>query len=126
MFIRVFVDDCASAYDYDDTNEYNEFKLLFMKRFKTSDLGNLDWILGMKIYRDRKNGTLFLSQKIYVEKVLSTFQMNDCKPVSTAENTDIKLSQYTLYTDIVNNPFRQIYQCIVGSLLYAAISIYTS
>ena len=47
------------------------------------DLGAAKQILGMKIIRDKANGTLKLSQSEYVKKVLNKFNMNETKPVST-------------------------------------------
>ena len=47
------------------------------------DLGTAKQILGMRIIRAKANGTLKLSQSEYVKKVLSRFNMNEAKPVST-------------------------------------------
>ena len=47
------------------------------------DLEAAKQILGMRIIRDKANGTLKLSQSEYVKKVLNRFNMNEAKPVST-------------------------------------------
>lgn len=129
MFLGVFVDDIVSGYLKCDEIEYNQFKSQFMKRFKTSDMGDVCWILGMKVERDRVKRTLFLHQKLYIDKVLSTFKMNDCKSVFTPEDASIKLSQYNspLVTDIdyaeTMATMKKIpYAEVVGSLLYAGIT----
>ena len=41
------------------------------------DLGVAKKILGMRIIRDKTNGTLKLSPSKYVKKVLSRFNMNE-------------------------------------------------
>ena len=46
------------------------------------DLGAAKQILGMRIIRDKANGTLKHSQSEYVKKILSRFNMNEAKPVS--------------------------------------------
>ena len=44
------------------------------------DLGNAFFVLGIQIYRDRSRGILGLSQKAYIDKVLSRFGMSNCAP----------------------------------------------
>ena len=46
------------------------------KQFAMKDLGGAKQILGMRIIRDKTNGTLKFSQSEYVKKVLSRFNMN--------------------------------------------------
>ena len=57
------------------------------------DLGAAKQILGMRIIRDKANGTLNLSQSEYVKKVLSRFNMNEAKPMSTPLGSHFKLSK---------------------------------
>jgi hypothetical protein len=47
------------------------------------DFGSTKKILGMKIQRDLCVGTLFLSQKSYIEKVLEKYNLSNCKAVAT-------------------------------------------
>ena len=47
----------------------------------------------MRIIRDKANGTLKLSQSEYVKKVLSGFNMNEAKPVSTPLGSHFNLSK---------------------------------
>ena len=47
------------------------------------DLRAVKQILGKRVIKDKANGTLKLSQSEYVNKVLSKFNMNEAKPVST-------------------------------------------
>ena len=57
------------------------------------DLGATKQILGIRIMRDKANGTLKLSQLEYEKKVLSRFNMNEAKPVSTPLGSHFKLSK---------------------------------
>ena len=60
---------------------------------KMKDLGEAKKILGMEIARDRQRGTLFLTQKQYLKKVLQRFSMSEkTKPVSTPLSPHFKLS----------------------------------
>ena len=56
------------------------------------DLGSTKRILGMKIERDMSKRLLRLSQKSYILKVLSRFEMNDVKTVSTPLGQHFRLS----------------------------------
>ncbi|KAE8698394.1 hypothetical protein F3Y22_tig00110597pilonHSYRG00102 [Hibiscus syriacus] len=57
------------------------------------DLGAAKQILRMRIKRDTKLGTLILSQAEYINKVLSRFNMQDAKPVSTPLGVHFRLSK---------------------------------
>ena len=63
------------------------------KQFAMKYLGVAKQILGMRIIRDKTNGTLKLSQSEYVKKVLSKFNINEIKPVSTSLSSHFKLSK---------------------------------
>jgi hypothetical protein len=56
------------------------------------DLGATRQILGMEIFRDRRNGKLWLSQQKYVKKILLRFGMNNVKLVSVSLASHFKLS----------------------------------
>ena len=49
--------------------------------FEMKDIGEADYILGVKILRDHSKNLLGLSQKTYIKKVLERFQMHNCKPI---------------------------------------------
>lgn len=49
--------------------------------FYTKDFGHATKILGMEIVRDKKLHQLVLSQKVYLEKVLNRFSMENSKPL---------------------------------------------
>ena len=49
------------------------------KNFQMKDLGEAQYILGMKIYRDRSKKILGLNQEAYIDKVLDKFRMTESK-----------------------------------------------
>ena len=73
--------------------ELNNLKKQLSKQFAMKDLGAAKQILGIRIIRDKTNGTLKLLQLEYVKKVLSRFNMNEAKPVSTPLGSHFKLSK---------------------------------
>lgn len=54
------------------------------KCFAMKDLGEAKQILGMRISRDRKAKKLWLSQEMYIEKILERFRMHKAKLVGTS------------------------------------------
>ena len=51
-----------------DVNLLLETKKFLFSKFDMKDLGEASFVLGIEIHRDRENGVLGLSQKIYLEK----------------------------------------------------------
>jgi hypothetical protein len=48
-----------------------EMKKFLSSNFDMKDLGEASFVFGIKIHQDRSKGVLGLSQKVYIEKVLS-------------------------------------------------------
>ncbi|GJT68251.1 retrotransposon protein, putative, ty1-copia subclass [Tanacetum coccineum] len=69
--ISLYVDDMLVAAK--DMEEIKKLKIILNTEFDMKDLGAARKILGMEIIRDRKHGKLFLSQKSYIEKIISRF-----------------------------------------------------
>ena len=122
MLFCAYVDDCLGACASVDIAEYNCFKVLFMNRFRTKDLGECQWILKMELKRNRKARTLFLSQELYIEKLVQVYKLGQTKSVSVPEVNHIKLGKYYCpdngsieQKNMKNYPYRE----MVGSLLYA-------
>jgi hypothetical protein len=89
----------------------NELK----KLFEMTDLGPITKILGLKVDRDRENGTLKLSQGPYIDKILERFKMQDAHPVNTpiAPNTKLRAPEIP--------KIHPLYAQAIGSLMYAAL-----
>ena len=87
------------------------------------DLGATKQILGMRIIRDKANGTLKLSQSKYVKKVLNRFNMNEAKPVSTPLGRHFKLSkEQSLKTEKEMDHLSKVpYASAIGSLMYVMV-----
>ncbi|KAL5574922.1 hypothetical protein UlMin_016621 [Ulmus minor] len=75
-----------------DKEEIRKLKRQLGNEFEMKDLGPAKKILGMEIIRDRKQGTLFVSQCGYLRKVLAKFGMSDSKAVQTPLAAHFKLS----------------------------------
>ena len=89
------------------------------------DLGAAKQILGMRIIRDKTNGTLKLKQSEYVKKVLSRFNMNEAKPVSTPLGSHFKLSKEQSSKTKEERDHMSKVPCAsaIGNLMYAMVCI---
>lgn len=115
IIIGVFVDDLPIAYNINDEMEWLEIKSAFMSRFQMKDLGQCKLILGMRVTRDRVTGTLHVDNQVHIEKMLSTFRMDECKPAVTPASID-KLSPTTKEEE--GQVDKRLYQSMVGALNY--------
>ena len=105
------------------TEEINNIKKQLSKKFAMKDLGIAKQILGMRITRDRANGTLKISQTEYVMKILINFNMNKAKPVSTPLGSHFKLSkeQSPKTKEEMDHMSKVPYASTIGSLMYAMV-----
>ena len=117
MLIALYVDDIVLATN--DTTMLNKEKNQLMKRFEIEDQGEMHHCLGMCIKKDRSTKTMHISQKAYLENILKRFNMSNCKPVSTPMEVGKK---YEKLKDGEQTTDLREYQCIIGSLMYAAIA----
>ena len=81
VIIALCVDDVLIVSS--NSEKMNKEKQLLSQRFEMVDQGELHYLLGMSIQRDRETRTLTIKQSTYLESVLKRFDMENCKPVST-------------------------------------------
>uniref|UniRef100_A0A1Y1K3D6 Reverse transcriptase Ty1/copia-type domain-containing protein n=1 Tax=Photinus pyralis TaxID=7054 RepID=A0A1Y1K3D6_PHOPY len=95
-------------------------KILIVKRliaaeFEMRDMGEIKTFLGINIQRNRDAGTLYLSQRKYLEDVLRRFNMNNCNPVATP--MEIQTKKITRSeSEFTKKPYRE----LIGCLMYIA------
>ena len=79
-----------------DIGLLHETRRFLSNNFEMKYLDNASFVLGIQIYRDRSHGILGLSQKAYIDKVLSRFNMKNCAPGDTpiAKGDKFSLLQY--------------------------------
>jgi hypothetical protein len=122
MVITVSVDDMAVTANR--LSYIEQFKSQLAQFFEISDLGELSWLLGLKVTRDRVGRTITLSQKAYVETIVERFRLGDAKNVQTPMEPATSLSiDQSPGTHTELQAMRDIpYQRAIGSLMYAATS----
>ena len=77
FFLILYVDDILLIGN--DIPSLQSVKEWLSKHFSMKDLGEAAYILGVKIYRDRSNKLLGLSQSTYNDKMLKKFSMDQSK-----------------------------------------------
>ena len=121
IIVAVHVDD--GAVTGNSRALIDKFKVEMDKKYKLTDLGPVNWLLGIKISRDLANKTISLSQHAYIEAIIDRFNFNDLKPSSIPIDPAVPLLKSqspTKLDDIArmrNIPYRE----AVGSLMYAAM-----
>ncbi|KAE8666201.1 Retrovirus-related Pol polyprotein from transposon TNT 1-94 [Hibiscus syriacus] len=121
IILLLYVDDMLVAGS--NMHEIINLKQKLSKQFAMKDLGTAKQILGMRIKRDTKSGTLMLSQAEYINKVLSRFNMQDAKLVSTPLGVHFRLSkeQSPKKEEELAHMVKVSYASTIGSLMYAMV-----
>jgi Reverse transcriptase (RNA-dependent DNA polymerase) len=93
------------------------------KVFSMKDLGEIVYILGIKIYRDRSKRLIELSQSTYIDKVSNRFSMQNSKKGFLPMNHGAQLSktQCPLTTDERRIMSRVSYASAIGSIMYVML-----
>ena len=87
--------------------------------FQMSDLGDVSLVLVMQVTRDRKKGTLTISQEDYTKSILARFGMENCQP-SSIPRTGSEISTEQPAETLLNTEQTQRCQAITGSIMYLA------
>ena len=77
MFLVLYVDDILLIEN--DVRVMSPVKVWLSSQFDMKDLGEANFILGIKLWRDRKNRIFGLSQSRYIDKILERFSMQNSK-----------------------------------------------
>ena len=77
VFFILYMDDILLIGN--DVGKLSEVKVWLAKQFDMKDLGEAAYVLGIQIFRDRKNKYLALSQASYIDKMLVRYVMQDSK-----------------------------------------------
>ena len=111
VILGVYVDDIIPVSN--DPAMLKAEKAALCERFEMIDQGEIHYLLGLSIKRDRESRTLTISQPNYTEKVLRKFGMENCKPISPPLEPGRKFQQLSSSDE----PFDiQTYQQAIGCL----------
>ena len=108
-----------------DIKLIKKFKIDMNAKYRLTDLGAVNWLLGIKITRDLINQTLSLSQHAYINAIIMRFKFDDLKPSSIPIDPSAPLSKSQSpnkiedITKMRSVPYRE----AVTSLMYAAMGM---
>lgn len=115
-YIAVYVDDlliiCPTERDID------KIKRKIADKFETHDSGPLKYFLGMEVKRNGERGPVTMSQTKYIESLLATYGMQNCRSASTPLEPGFQVSCQDDDCAKVNTTE---YQSLIGSLMYLAV-----
>ena len=112
IYLLTFVDDMLIFAKSE--SELEQIKIKLNEWFKMKDLGVVKYYLGIEF--NVENDTITMSQSKYVEQLLQTFGMKDCKP----RYTPCEINSNKINRDL--NPLDidgiKVYRQIVGGIIY--------
>ncbi len=109
--IALYVDDITMVCK--DLDTIQQDKAALQKQYQMTDLGEITWILGMHITRNRKEGWIALSQEKISGEILEQFGKSDVRPISTPTLTNEHLTKLKMAEVDVKQ-----YQCVISALMY--------
>jgi Reverse transcriptase (RNA-dependent DNA polymerase) len=106
-----------------DISTLDEFKSSLKKVFLKKNLVKTAYVLGIKIYRDKSQKLIELSQGTYIDKVLKRFNMHDSKKGNLSMSHDINLGKkHCPLTNAELETMKKIpYASVIESIMYAMI-----
>jgi hypothetical protein len=120
-YIGLYVDDLVLVTE--DMEAMNKLKRDLKSEYSIKDLGEINYLLGFEIKRNRASRTLLLHQTGYIRTMLEEYNMLSCNPVKTPMDPNVLLdSSMCPQTEDDKEKMKSVpYQAAVGSLLYAAL-----
>ena len=112
VIISLYVDDLLILGS--NLHVINEIENILRSHFDMKDLGETNFILGMKITKTYDG--IYFKQSHYIEKILKKYNYHNCKHVVTPFDSSVHLFPINNDNDIVN---QKEYASIIGSLRYA-------
>jgi len=120
-FLVLYVDDILLIGN--DIGLLTDIKQWLATQFQMKDLGEAQFVLGIQIFRDRKNKMLALSQASYIDKIVVKYSMQNSKRGLLPFRHGVTLSKEQCpKTPQDVEEMRHIpYASAVGSLMYAML-----
>jgi hypothetical protein len=123
--VAIHVDDMVAAASTRAANEF--FKTQLHSKWDISDLGDVQFCLGIGIVRDPDRRTITLSQTALIDRLVTQFFQTDAHPVTTPMETSLCL--YRPSSDIpplsqldVDRLAQTPYRSLICSMMYIAVA----
>ncbi|TFY75222.1 hypothetical protein EWM64_g8790 [Hericium alpestre] len=117
LYAAIYVDNIILVFNSMDA--LLEAKEALKRLFNMSDLGEVHWVLGLEVIRDRNTHTIVLSQHRYVEEILECAGYSDAHPIATPALANEHMAKVDApEVDVLT------YQSGIGSLMYAMLGMH--
>ena len=122
LILAVHIDDCVITGSSPEL--IKDFKMKLNDRYALMDLGPVQWLLSIKVTRNREARTISLSQEGYIALILEQFSLHDAKAVDTPMLPSISYSkQDCLANDTEREHMARVpYREAIGSLMYTSVA----
>jgi hypothetical protein len=93
------------------------------RRFEISDLGPINWLLGISITCDLKAKTISLSQQAYFKQIITRFSLQDARATVTPmePGIDLSLDSPAVSPTVLTPAEKTKYREMIGCLMYATV-----
>jgi len=115
LLIPVSTDDMVVAGN--SRKSIDQFKSELGRYLEITDLGEIRWLLGFEVRRQRSERTISINQCAYIESIASRFQLLDSKPIHTPIDPGTILDASQCPDKAIEHPYRE----ACGSVLWPAI-----
>ena len=121
VFLILYVDDILLIGN--DVGNLSSVKLWLHQQFDMKDLGEANYVLGIRLFRDRKNKMIALSQASYIDKIIDKYAMQEAKKGSQPSIAGLTLSldDCPKTSEERERMSKVPYASAVGSLMYAML-----
>jgi len=115
-----WVDDCVAV---GSRKELTDLASSVDAKYGTTGLGEVRWVLGMLLERDRPARTISISQEAFIDSILTRFNLTDATAVATPLTPGTHLSTTDCPTskdeieEMADRPYRE----LVGALAWLAL-----
>jgi len=117
-YLLLYVDDIVLC---GTPGEVSNLLSLLKQQFEIQDLGNIEYVLGIKVKRDRQQRSISLSQELYLTKVLERFKLHGTSFRDQRTPTDVSIDNSPRIME--GEPADPtIYRSAIGSVMYAMLA----
>ncbi|KAG8678639.1 hypothetical protein FRC09_019678, partial [Ceratobasidium sp. 395] len=115
VIIMFYVDDIVIC---STKGHVDRIKQEIKTKYDCKDMGEISSFLGMKITRDRVNGTLKLSLPAYIDRINKIMGLEEANPARSPMSSTLKLKTKAAGDPTPNYP----YPTAIGQLIWASIT----
>ena len=120
IILSLYVDDTVICFHKDDRQEWLADKLAIAQTYAIKDMGECNWILNMKVTRDRAARTITLSQQAFIERITKQLGPEEAQAEKVPMKHNYQMWRPNEESTALDPKAAELYRSITGALLYAA------